>query len=492
MKRLISLFGLLISCSAFGSNWIGDYAPGDTVDCNFGTVNPSTGASFTLAGTPVVSFYKDNGTTESTAGVTLTADFDTRTGLNHVRVTTATDGTFYSAGSYFEGVITTGTVNSISVVGQPVCAFTLAKVSSLRPTTAGRTLVVDASGLADANVVKLGPTGSGTAQTARDIGASVLLSSGTGTGQISFTSGVVSANATQLAGSSLTTLTGAYPSLGIIDSGTAQAVTATTLQLRSAANFDTNDEIVGATCVISTATTGAGQSRTVTAYTNSTDTATVATWTTTPTGTITYVCYGTSSSSGSVSIASGGITAASYASGAAPLMPTVTGRTLDVSATGEAGIDWANIGSPTTTVNLSGTTISTTQAVASVSGAVGSVTGAVGSVTGNVGGTVNGLTTTAQTNVRTAVGLATANLDTQLSGVPAAVWAVTSTQPSAKPVWTTSTMKQILEWMSAWSINKVKQTSTTKTLRNQADSADVETCTVSDDGTTFTLGACSP
>jgi len=40
-----------------------------------------------------------------------------------------------------------------------------------------------------------------------------------------------------------------------------------------------------------------------------------------------------------------------------PLVPTTAGRTLDVSATGEAGIDWANIGSPTTTQNLSGSTI---------------------------------------------------------------------------------------------------------------------------------------
>lgn len=39
------------------------------------------------------------------------------------------------------------------------------------------------------------------------------------------------------------------------------------------------------------------------------------------------------------------------------LAPTTAGRTLDVSATGEAGIDWANVGSPTTTVALSGTTV---------------------------------------------------------------------------------------------------------------------------------------
>ena len=48
---------------------------------------------------------------------------------------------------------------------------------------------------------------------------------------------------------------------------------------------------------------------------------------------------------------------------ALPLVPTTAGRTLDVSATGEAGIDWANIGSPTTTVAMPGTTIATTQKV---------------------------------------------------------------------------------------------------------------------------------
>lgn len=41
------------------------------------------------------------------------------------------------------------------------------------------------------------------------------------------------------------------------------------------------------------------------------------------------------------------------------LRPTTAGRKLDVSSGGEAGVDWANVGSPTTTVNLSGTTVKT-------------------------------------------------------------------------------------------------------------------------------------
>jgi hypothetical protein len=53
-----------------------------------------------------------------------------------------------------------------------------------------------ANGQIDANAVKIG----GTVQTARDIGASVLLSPGTGTGQVSISSGVVSSNITQIDG----------------------------------------------------------------------------------------------------------------------------------------------------------------------------------------------------------------------------------------------------------------------------------------------------
>lgn len=39
--------------------------------------------------------------------------------------------------------------------------------------------------------------------------------------------------------------------------------------------------------------------------------------------------------------------------------PTVAGRTLDVSSGGEAGVDWANVGTPGSTVNLSATTVKT-------------------------------------------------------------------------------------------------------------------------------------
>lgn len=127
-------------------NNLGDYAPSTVVYGKFTTYRPSTGAAYTLAGTPALSVYKDNSATQSTTGVTLTADFDTVTGLNHFAIDTSADGTFYSAGSNFDIVITTGTVDSVSVVGSVVGSFSINKVAALRPTTAARTLDVASTG----------------------------------------------------------------------------------------------------------------------------------------------------------------------------------------------------------------------------------------------------------------------------------------------------------------------------------------------------------
>lgn len=140
-----------------------------------------------------------------------------------------------------------------------------------------------------------------------------------------------------------------------------------------------------------------------------------------------------------------------YASGMTPLQPTVSGRTLDVTATGEAGIDWSNVGSPTSSVGLSGTTISTTQAVASVAA----------------------LGATAKSDVNAEVVDALA-VDTY--GEPGSV-------PSA-----TASLKDKIGWMQAVARNKITQTATVQTLRNDGDSGNISQSTVADDGTTFTRG----
>lgn len=188
----------------------GDIRLGDTLDLKFCTVQ-STGAPTTLAGSPVISAYPANSTTQLTAGITLSVDFDSVTGLNNVRVV-ASSGNGYLTATNYVLVITTGTVNSVSAVGYVIGSFSIENRSALMPTTAGRTAVVDAAGLIDANAVKVGPSGSGTAQTARDIGANVLLSPGTGTGQLTITSGVVAADVTKWDGTAVATPdTAGYP-----------------------------------------------------------------------------------------------------------------------------------------------------------------------------------------------------------------------------------------------------------------------------------------
>lgn len=95
---------------------------GDTYYFKFTTRAFSTGAPTTLSGTPVISVYEENNLTQITAGITLTADYDSVTGLNDVAIV-ATSGNGYEVGKYYDAVITTGTVDSVSVVGETVGHF---------------------------------------------------------------------------------------------------------------------------------------------------------------------------------------------------------------------------------------------------------------------------------------------------------------------------------------------------------------------------------
>lgn len=64
------------------------------------------------------------------------------------------------------------------------------------------------------------------------------------------------------------------------------------------------------------------------------------------------------------------------------------------------------------------------------------------------------------------------------------IWAKTMTELAAVPGVTASVL-EALQWVFLLSRNKITQTATTQTLRNDADSADIATSAVSDDGTTF-------
>ena len=102
---------------------LGDLAVGATIDFTWST-NAGDGASITRATNGTISVYKGNSTTQSTAGVVDTEDFDSLTGVHHCRITTASDATFYSAGNDFNVVLSGATIDG-KVVNAPLAHFSI-------------------------------------------------------------------------------------------------------------------------------------------------------------------------------------------------------------------------------------------------------------------------------------------------------------------------------------------------------------------------------
>ncbi len=108
--------------------WLGDYAE-DYATLNFAfTTRTTAGVPFALANTPVIAIYKGSATgTEKTSAesyITLSVDFDSIVGLNNVLIDLSGDA-FFAVGEDYKVVITTGTVNSVSVVGETVASFSI-------------------------------------------------------------------------------------------------------------------------------------------------------------------------------------------------------------------------------------------------------------------------------------------------------------------------------------------------------------------------------
>lgn len=202
------------------------------------------------------------------------------------------------------------------------------------------------------------------------------------TGSVGSVTGNVGGNVTGSVGSVAsggitTTSFAANTGLQTIRSNTAQAGGGATITLDASASggsdFYTND------LIYLTGGTGVGQARQIISYDNSTKIATVSNWTTPPDNTTTFAILPNDRERGSVTanvtqwnfqpmnnlvLGRVDVSVGEYQSGLAPLQPTVAGRTLDVATTGEAGIDWANIGAPATTVALTGTTVGTVTTLA--------------------------------------------------------------------------------------------------------------------------------
>lgn len=182
--------------------------------------------------------------------------------------------------------------------------------------------------------------------------------------------------------------------------------------------------------------------------------------------------------------------------------PTVSGRSLDVTATGAAGIDWANVENPTTALNLSGTNIDVDQVVASVTGSVGSVTAAVtaGTVSDKTGYSLSAAgvqaiwdaLTSALTTVGSIGKLLADNVNATISSrlasasytaAPTAAQNATELLDQAAGVETNRTVRQALRLMLAALGGKLSGAATTTVaIRDTNDSKDRITATVDADG----------
>ena len=155
---------------------LGNLTEDQIIDFTFST-HSADGTPTSLAGTPAISVYKANSTTQTTEGVTLTVDFDSVTGLNHVRIDTSAHA-FYATGNDYSVIITTGTVDGTSVVGTTLAVFSIenryveetpqtgdsyaivnhadyGNAKLVRSETPANKLSLDADGCAAANVLKL-------------------------------------------------------------------------------------------------------------------------------------------------------------------------------------------------------------------------------------------------------------------------------------------------------------------------------------------------
>jgi hypothetical protein len=93
--------------------WLGDYKEDDTVYFLWST-NDADGASVTRATDGEVRIYKDNGTSQTTVGVTDTEDFDSLTGVHACTIDLSADA-FYATGADYAVVLQGATIDGQTV-----------------------------------------------------------------------------------------------------------------------------------------------------------------------------------------------------------------------------------------------------------------------------------------------------------------------------------------------------------------------------------------
>lgn len=248
-KLLALLAGLLVALHAQATDW-GAVPAGEVVPCTFETYG-TNGESLTMSGFAAtdIEVIKDGSVTvrASDAGYTLMdtdgIDIGTRTGFHGFTIDTGdnTDAGFYTVGGFFNVWVDSVTVNT-QTVRLKACTFRLVAAEST--------------------------AGTPKADVSMEGGAALPANGGNG----------------------------AFPSRGIVASGTAQAYTAggPTLQLAASTAMADTDIRAGYLVFAKGSNEDDWVVGTVASYAGATDTVTlVAAFTTAPTGTVLYVIFGT-------------------------------------------------------------------------------------------------------------------------------------------------------------------------------------------------------
>ena len=450
------------------------------------TVTLVAGTTFTAAATDNIAFYPPvNMTHIANAAVsTSTAQI----GVNVVNA----GGTAWASGSLTSGVFASGAITNTAIATDAIGAAELADGAITAATFAAGaidataiaadaiTAAKIADGAIDANTFATGAI-TATAIAADAIGASELAADAV----TEIQSGLATSSALTTVDTNVSAILAATRAVaGTSDSGT-------TTTMVDAARTEADDDYWNGAIILFTSGNIAGQARVITDFVASSDTITFAPATTQAVSTQTYVI----------------IPAGDF------LRPTTSGRTLDVSSGGEAGVDWANVGSQSTSVNLSGTTVNLTNTVTTYTGntpqtgdsyarlgapagaSIAADIAAIEAQTDDIGTAGAGLTAVpwnaawdaeVQSEVAdalTAFGCSTVTTAEVNAEVVDAL-ATDTYAESSGVVAATASLAAKIQWLATLARNKITQTATTQTLRNDADSGNIATSSHSDDGTT--------
>lgn len=135
----------------------------DATLTHFFTTRKSTGLPTVLTGSPLVRVYVDDSATELSAGITLSPDYDSVVGFNKLVIDLSASAS-YVVGKDYAAVLTAGTVDGISVIGEVVLRFRIEKDTPfdfLRAAHAGVGTFGEVSTVSDLLAASLG-TGLGT------------------------------------------------------------------------------------------------------------------------------------------------------------------------------------------------------------------------------------------------------------------------------------------------------------------------------------------